>query len=118
MLEAARARIRTAIAEAGGKAFPHDTFEVTLEQTMVRDKRIDVLRDLEGKLPDEEFAAAVYQKVADPVWVADLTKLNTYARKYGGEIAEIVERGAPRVAVGQPKLSITPRKSAMKAVTP
>ena len=77
-----------------------------------------MLRELEGKLPDEEFAAAVYQKVADPVWVADLTKLNTYARKYGGEIAEIVERGAPRVAVGQPKLSITPRKSAMKAVTP
>jgi hypothetical protein len=134
LLKAAGARVEGAIIDAGGSMLPHDTFDVVLDQRTQREKRIDILRQLAGKLPDDLFAQSVYVhsiegKIAPEVakaavdsgatllWGADLRKLDTYARKFGGEIAEIIERGSPRVEVGAPVLKITPRESALKVVS-
>lgn len=131
----ARKLVKGAIIDNGGKALAHDTFDVVLETTTRPDKRIDVLRHLEGVLPDDLYRQAVYIKSlevshadakavetaieggAKPTWDANLTKLNKYARDFGGEIARIVEEGSPRVEVGEAKLVIRPRESALKIVS-
>lgn len=112
----ARAMLFAEIEKRGGTALPHDTFDVHVEQTTKRDKRIDVLRGLQGLLPDDEFNAAVYEEVKRE-WKADLRKLDVAARKYGGEIAKIVEDGSPRVDVGIKVLVIEPKPAALKAVS-
>jgi hypothetical protein len=112
----AESLIKSRIVANGGTALAHDTFIVRLEQRTVRDKRIDVLRRLEGLLPDDEYAAAIYEEVKRE-WKADLRKLDLAARKYGGEIAAIVAEGAPRVDVGVPQLIIEPRPAALKAIS-
>jgi hypothetical protein len=135
-LEYARKRIEGAIIDAGGKALPHDTFDVRLEQKTEPQKRIDVLRRLKGVLPDDLYHEAVFIKSLDvaavppnviddlvehcgakPTWDANLTKLNKHARDFGGTIAEIIEEGSPRLAVGSPRLTIKARESALKSVS-
>lgn len=129
----ARALVRRAIADNGGKALAHDTFDVRVEQATRREKRIDVLRQLEGVLPDDLYRKAVFidtisvehadQDGIDavlaaggaPKWTANLVTLDKYARDFGGRVAEIVEEGSPRVEIGGSKLIIEPRKSALKA---
>ena len=133
---AARARdlIRGTIIDNGGKALAHDTFDVRLIQATRKDKRIDVLRQLETLLPADLYREAVFIESVDvshadpkavdavvaaggkPAWGANLTKLNKHARDFGGDIARIVKDGSPEVDVGAPKLVIEPRPSAMKAV--
>ena len=126
--------VRGTIIDNRAKALPHDTFDVRLVQATRKEKRIDVLRRLEGLLPDDLYREAVFIEGvdvthADPkaveavvaaggkaTWGANLTKLNKHARDFGGEIARIVEEGSPIVDVGAPKLVIEPRPSAMKAV--
>lgn len=130
----ARNLVRGTIIDNGGKALPHDTFDVRLVQATRKEKRIDVLRRLEGLLPDDLYREAVFIEGVDvthadpkavdavvaaggkPSWGANLTKLNKHARDFGGDIARIVEEGSPEVQVGAPKLVIEPRPSAMKAV--
>jgi hypothetical protein len=119
---------------ANAKALPHPMFDVRLEQKKEPEKRIDVLRRLEGLLPDDLYNEAVFIKGVDvsqadpkavdavikaggkPTWDANLTKLNKHARDFGGDIAAIIEEGSPRVEVGAPRLVIEPRASALKAV--
>jgi hypothetical protein len=112
----ARGLITKEILNNNGRALAHHTFDVRLEQATERDKRIDVLRGLEGKLPDDLYRAAVYEKTTVE-WHADLRLLDKHARDFGGEIAAIVEQGSPRVAKGAAKLVIEPRPSALKAVS-
>lgn len=130
----AEAQIKGAIVDAGGTMLPHDRFDVVVEQPTKRDKRLDILiSELKGKLPADLYREAIYPKSIDGTLApellvaaeqfgasvhfdADLRKLDMYARKFGGEIADIVAKGSPRVDVGAPVLKITPRESALKAV--
>lgn len=132
---AAEERVMRAIREAGGTALPHDSLDVRIEQTSKRDKRLDVLAQLAGLVPADQLADAYFAKSvshaarlstetlaacaregAEVVMDADLRKLDTLARKYGGDVAAIVAAGSPRVEVGAPKLTIEPRESALRRV--
>lgn len=60
--DAAKTRVLGAIVDNGGTMLVHDTFDVTAVQKMEREKRIDVLRRLEGVLPDDLYREAVFVK--------------------------------------------------------
>jgi hypothetical protein len=112
---AARAKVAAAI-PADGKALPHSSLVVRLEQATERDRYIDQLRRLEGMVPDEELRKALYLDQPQPVWKANLQQLDKIAREYGGEIAEIIEKATPSKPKGSPTLVIEARESTLKAV--
>lgn len=105
------------ITENGAKALAHYYLSIELRVESKIDKRIDVLRRLEGLVPDDILRPALSLVQPPPAWQADGTKLNALARKYGGDIAEIIAEGMPRVQVGAPKLEITERVP-LKTVNP
>lgn len=135
MRDEAKAAILHEIALAGGSMLPHDTFDVVANQKYERRKDIDKLRALEGKVPDDVLGEAVFVKAIEGTiapemvalaeqtpgakvkWDADLRKCDVIARKYGGEIAQIIADASPKVEVGAPYLTITPRETALKAVS-
>ena len=82
--------------------------EVEMKITTRIDHRIDVLRGLEGLVPDEDYHAAIYEKTTVE-YKANAVKLNTMARKYGGKVKDIVDAGLPKVQVGLPKIIVRPR---------
>ena len=105
-----RAALQQRIVAAGGHAVPHPDLVIELEQRTSIQKRIDVLRELEGLVPESELRPALALVQREPEWVAHAGKLATIARKYGGRIAEIVARGIVKAAVGSPVLRIVERE--------
>ncbi|MHB8406208.1 MAG: hypothetical protein ACYDCJ_12375 [Gammaproteobacteria bacterium] len=105
-----RAVLEQRIVAAGGHAVAHPDLVVELDQRTKIDKRIDVLRELEGLVPEPELRPALALVQVEPEWVAHAGKLATLARKYGGKVAEIVARGVLKVAVGSPTLTIRERE--------
>jgi hypothetical protein len=81
--------------------------QVKVERDKKIQHRFDVLRRLEGKIPDTDYAKAVYQETPQPVWKADTVKLKWIARNYGSEAADIVEQGMVYEEVGTPKITVT-----------
>jgi hypothetical protein len=92
---------------------PHPDYIIELDVTKTKEKRIDVLRRLEGLVPEEELKSALYLNQPPPEWVANLVKLNPIARKYGGEIAKIIAEATPERITGA-KIKIKPRPSTKK----
>ena len=105
-----RAALQQRIVAAGGHAVPHPDLLIDLEQRTSIQKRIDVLRELEGLVPEAELRPALALVQREPEWVAHAGKLAALARKYGGRIAEIVARGIVKAAVGSPVLRIVERE--------
>ncbi len=105
-----RALLQQRIVAAGGHAVPHPDLIIKIEQRTSIQKRIDVLRELEGLVPESELRPALALVQREPEWVAHAGKLAALARKYGGQIAEIVGRGVLHVAVGSPVLTIRERE--------
>jgi hypothetical protein len=97
----------------GGYALSHDTLRIELDQKFVPEKRIDVLRQLEGLVPDEELSSALTLVQPAPEWRANGTKLRALARKYGGRVAQIIQKGMPHVPVGPTRLILEPKKSSI-----
>ncbi|MHB8703712.1 MAG: hypothetical protein ACYC8W_06145 [Candidatus Tyrphobacter sp.] len=107
---AARAKVAAAIPE-DGKALPHSTLVIRLEQATERDKYVDQLRRLEGIVPDQELRKALFLDQPEPQWKVNLVQLDKIAREYGGEIAEIIEKATPRKPKGTPTLIIEARET-------
>ncbi len=115
-LRVARAVILKRILDSGGRAIPHNEYRCEIEATKSIEKRIDVLRRLEGKVPEPELRKALYLTNPKPEWKADATQLKTLARKYGGEIAAIVGEALVE-SFGPPRLVFEPREQTAN-VTP
>ncbi|MHB1549647.1 MAG: hypothetical protein ACYCX6_00410 [Vulcanimicrobiaceae bacterium] len=105
-----RAVLQQRIVAAGGHAVPHPDLIIEIEQRTTIQKRIDVLRELEGLVPEPELRPALALVQREPEWFAHAGKLAALARKYGGRIAEVVARGVVKVASGSPVLTITERE--------
>ena len=105
-----RALLQQRIVAAGGHAVPHPDLTIELEQRTTIQKRIDVLRELEGLVPEPELRPALALVQREPEWFAHAGKLAALARKYGGRIADIVARGVVKVAAGSPMLIIKERE--------
>lgn len=92
-----QAILRHRIQQRGARAIAHDRYRVELVCKPVVVKRFDVLRQLVGKVPDDELSGGKQPALSlvqrDPEWVAHAGKLKALAGKYGGEIKEIVETG-------------------------
>jgi hypothetical protein len=110
---AAREKVAASI-PVDGKALPHPSLIVELRQDTERDKYIDELRRLEGKVPDDELRKALYLDQPAPQWKADLRQLDKIAREYGGEIKSIIEHATPRKPKGNPVLVIEARPSTIR----
>ena len=93
----------------------HDDYVVELKVTTKIDHRIDVLRTLEAHVPKTEFDSAVCLVQAPPEWKANAVKIKALAKRYGGVVAEIAEKGLPKVVVGAPKLVISQREELKRA---
>ncbi len=106
----ARAVLQQRIVAAGGHAVPHPDLIIELEQRTTIQKRINVLRELEGLVPEPELRPALALVQREPEWCAHAGKLAALARKYGGRIADIVARGVVKVAAGSPMLIIKERE--------
>jgi hypothetical protein len=104
--DAAVNRVRSEITKNGGKALPHDYLDIHIEQRTEREKRIDGLRRLKDLVPERDLKDAVYLTNPAPEWKADLRKLDSLARKYGGEVAEVIKANTPVVSLGPPRLII------------
>lgn len=104
------------IVERGAQAIAHDTYTCAIRAPKMLDKRIDVLRRLEGLVPESELRMALFITSPQPEWKADATKLRALARKYGGRVREIVEEGIVET-FGQPLL-VFDRKEDVTNVTP
>ena len=102
----AQSKVFEAIKESGGNALPDEHLRIELKQKTERQKRIDILRELFGKVPGTELKGAIFLMQPPPEWRADLRKLDPLAKKYGGEVREIIERGSPTVEIGAPVLVI------------
>jgi hypothetical protein len=119
-LKLADAILMKRIVDAGGKALPSDEYDVHLEFTKSIEKRLDVLSQLEGKVPEQELRKALYYTQPKPELKADATQLRKLARTYGGEIASIVDAGLvdtfsrPSLAFGRRE----PDKHAQSLETP
>ncbi len=105
-----RALLEQRIVAAGGHAVPHPDLIIELEQRTAIQKRIDVLRELEGLVPEPELRPALALVQREPEWVAHAGKLATLARKYGGRVSDIIARGIVKAAVGTPVLTIKERE--------
>lgn len=103
------------ILDSGGTALPHDMYDVHIEQSKTVQKDIATLRQLEGKLPEEELAPALYLEQPEPQWKADGTKLNALLRKYGeeSEIGQIIRAGMQHV-LGPARLVFQTRQPRLK----
>jgi hypothetical protein len=106
-LEAFNAEIIRRAAEKHAKILYTDKEQVKVDRDKKIQHRFDVLRRLEGKIPDADYAKAVYQETPPPVWKADTVKLKWIARNYGSEAAEIVDQGMVYEEVGTPKITVT-----------
>jgi|GEM_PF-4719531 len=117
-IKVAEAILLHRILERGGRALPHDDYNVEVVASKTIDKRIDVLRQLEGKVPDGELRKALYLTNPQPEWKADARQLGVLARKYGpeSEIGKIIAAGLVE-SYGPPRLVIEPREQT-KNVTP
>ncbi len=110
-LETARAHkaliygeLQRRITLAGGTMLADDEIEIALEQKTELKKDIATLRLLADMLPADEFAKAVYLEAQEPVWKADARKLTVAAKRYGGNVAHVIDEGLRHVAIGAPKL--------------
>jgi hypothetical protein len=114
-LEACNAELIRRAAEKHATTLFTDHNEIEISRMEKIQYRIDVLRTLYGKIPNEIFDQAVYLETPAPVWKTNAVKLKSIAKKYGSEIAEIVAKGMPYEQVGTPKIKITPRSVAPAA---
>jgi hypothetical protein len=112
MLEAIDTEIVRRATEKNATVLFTDECEIEISYTEKIDYRIAKLRTLQGKVPDELFDKAVYLEAQEPIWKTSPIVLKQLAKKYGSEIAEIVEAGMPRVRTGTPKVKITARNIA------
>lgn len=108
------AEVKARILAAGGTAMAHPGYEVILEVRTAIDKRIDVLRRLFEFVPADELRKGIFQspppKPEDMPWQANATHLKPLGKKYGGDVARILEEGLVHVEVGTPKLVIRPKQ--------
>lgn len=122
------------ITERGAKMLPSDTYKCAIEASKTIEKRIDVLRGLEGKVPADRLKKALWvdglstkgvepQVVqaaidggAKPEYKADATQLKKLASDFGGQVAQIVSEGLV-YAEGAPRLVFEPLETAQKNVT-
>lgn len=102
--------------ERGARAIPHDDLVVEIDVTTRIDKRVDVLRQLIGKVPSDELRKALYLEQPEPEWKADARYLAPLAKKYGGEVADIIAAGIIKVVVGQSKLRVAARPPEKMAI--
>jgi hypothetical protein len=103
------------ILEAGGKALPVSDHDVHLEYSKTIEKRIDILRTLEGMLPEADLCKALYLTNPQPEWKADAAVLRRLAKKYGGKVAEVVAAGCVDV-LSNPRLVVTRREPLKNAI--
>lgn len=123
------------------KVLAHDDLDATLEQRTKLDKRIDVLRELQGVVPADDLAKAMSVELSfslppdlvDSVqiaigeyisldkikksWKFDAVKAKPF-RKLGDHVAAILDRGLVHVAIGKPILKIVEKQQAIRNVTP
>jgi hypothetical protein len=106
------------IIDSRGRAIAHDRYVVEIMAAKSIEKRIDVLRRLEGKVPDDELRKALYLTNPQPEWKADARALGTLLRKYGpdSEIGQIIREGLVET-YGQPQLVFREREQ-IANVTP
>lgn len=110
-----RASLTRKIVDAGGTAIPNEYYDVRIERSKTLQKDIATLKQLHGLVPDDELTKALYIEQPPPIEKADGTKLNALARKYGGEVREIIEK-AMQPIYGAPRLIFERRKATLKAV--
>ena len=129
-----KAIMASRIVERGAKMLPSDTYKCAIETSKTIDKRIDVLRELEGKVPAERLKKALWvdglstkgvdpqalQSAIDagakPEYKADATQLKKLATDFGGAVAQIVHEGLVYVE-GSPRLVFERLESAQKNIT-
>ena len=136
----AQTAVFLALRAAGGKVLPHDILDVKLTQLKEKQKRIEILRKLEGVIPKADFEKAIYQKVAikanlDDATIAQLRQLlpgvkivveyeadgavlNKMLRDYGPDspAGKIIAEGYVEVEKGLPLLTIGERADAVQRV--
>jgi hypothetical protein len=128
--------VKERIRAAGASEMASDTFFVRLQRSKgKRNRFVDVLRKLVGLVPAEELSPALWIDAVDvsqappeaveavllaggkAEWNVDLRKLDSIAKRYGGEIARLIAEGSPRGEDGPEELVIEPRPAALKVAS-
>lgn len=127
--------MKNRIKERGAKMLPSDTYKVAIETSKTLDKRINILRQLEGKVPADRLRKALWVEGVDikgvepeqvaqiiaagakPVYNSHATHLRKLAADFGGEVKAIIDEGLVEVD-GAERFIFEPLESAARNVTP
>jgi len=105
-----KSEVLSRITQDNAKKLAYTDHDIRTKVYTKRQKRIDVLRRLEGLVTENELKKALYLKETPPEWVANMTHLKKLASDYGGDIAEIIALGTPEV-VERTELIVVPREA-------